>query len=419
MSHRLLFIVFPALSAALAAWLALAADDAPKPKPGADRATIDNGRVLATLGNCNLCHTTDRGASFAGGRALTTAFGTLYATNITPDPETGIGRWSLEDFRRAMREGVAPGGRQLYPAFPYDHYVSVSLPDIDAIYAYLMTRDAVRATAPPNDLRPPYGARPLIGLWKALYFHPQTIVPDPARSADWNRGRYLVDGIAHCGACHTPRNGLGAEDRDRDLAGGEAEGWHAPALDQSSPAPVNWTVDALVVYLRSGFDQNHGASRGPMAPVTRNLSSVPEADVRAIAVYIASRAGQSKAGPAVAMKREQIGDPPGGNDEGAVLYEGACAGCHNSGTRGVRLENSTAVTDVVSTNMARVIADGVSPAEGEPSRSMPGFRGALTAAQIAAVARYVRARYSRAAPWADLEAEVSKLLGQRPPGSAS
>ena len=419
MSLRPLFIVLGVLSAALAAWLALAADDAPKPRPVADRATIDNGRVLATLGNCNLCHTTDRGASFAGGRALTTAFGTLYATNITPDPETGIGRWSLEDFRRAMHEGLAPGGRQLYPAFPYDHYASVSLPDIDALYAYLMTRDAVRATAPPNDLRPPYGARALIGLWKTLYFHPQAIAPDPARSAEWNRGRYLVDGIAHCGACHTPRNGLGAEDRDRDLAGGEAEGWHAPALDQSSPAPVNWTVDALVVYLRSGFDQNHGASRGPMAPVTRNLASVPEADVRAIAVYIASRAGQSKAGPAVAMRREQIGDPLGGSDEGAVLYEGACAGCHNSGTRGVRLENSTAVTDVVSTNMVRVIADGVSPAEGEPSRSMPGFRGALTAAQIAAVARYVRARYSRAAPWADLEAEVSKVVGQRPPGSAS
>ena len=416
---RLLFVAFTAALAALAAWLAVAADDAPKAKPGPDRATIDKGRALATLGNCNLCHTTERGASFAGGRALATAFGTLYATNITPDPETGIGRWSLEDFRRAMREGLAPGGRQLYPAFPYDHYASVSLPDIDAIYAYLMTRDAVRATAPPNDLHPPYGARPLIGFWKALYFHPQAIVPDPARGADWNRGRYLVDGIAHCGACHTPRNGLGAEDRERDLAGGAAEGWHAPALDQSSPAPVNWTVDALVVYLRSGFDPSHGAARGPMAPVTRNLANVPEADVQAIAVYIASRAGQSKAGPAVAVKREQIADPPGGSDEGAVLFEGACAGCHNSGTRGVRLENSTAVTDVVPTNMVRVIADGVSPAEGEPSRSMPGFRGALTAAQTVAVARYVRSRYSRAAPWTDLEGEVNKVLGQRPSGSAS
>jgi mono/diheme cytochrome c family protein len=156
-----------------------------------------------------------------------------------------------------------------------------------------------------------------------------------------------------------------------------------------------------------------------MGPVMRNLASVPEADVQAIAVYIASRAGQSKVGPAVAVKREQVGDPPGGNDEGAVLFEGACAGCHNSGTRGVRLENSTTVTDVVPTNMVRVIVDGVSPAEGEPSRSMPGFRGALNAAQTAAVARYVRSRYSRAAPWTDLEVEVTKVRSERPPGSAS
>src|SRR5262249_8905233 len=211
-----------------------------------------------------------------------------------------------------------------------------------------------------------------------LYFRPQAVAADPAHSAEWNRGRYLVDGLAHCGACHTPRNGLGAEERSRDLAGGESEGWHAPALDESSLAPTRWSVDALVVYLRSGFDANHGASRGPMAPVTGNLASAPEDDVRAIAVYIASRAGT--AGQALAVKREQAVARPAGGDEGAPLFEGACAGCHNSETRGVRLENSTAVTDVVPTNIVRVVTDGLSPVEGEPSRAMPGFRAAFTAA---------------------------------------
>ena len=419
MKPRPLAAAAGALCAGLAAWLAVAADEAPRSAPGADRATIDKGRALATIGNCNLCHTAARGASFAGGRALVTPFGTVYGTNITPDPETGIGRWSIEDFRRAMREGVAPGGRQLYPVFPYEHFASVNQQDIDAIYAYLMTRAPVRATVPPNDLRPPYNARPLIAVWKGLYFRPQVIVVDPAQSAEWNRGRYLVDGLAHCGACHTPRNGLGAEERSRDLGGGESEGWHAPALDEGSVAPTRWSVDALVVYLRSGFDANHGASRGPMAPVTSNLANVPEADVRAIAVYIASRAGKSTAGQALAVKREQLTDSPMGGDEGATLFEGACAGCHNSGTRGVRLENSTAVTDVVPTNIVRVVTDGLSPVEGEPSRAMPGFRGAFTAAQTAAVVRYVRAHYSRAPPWPELDAEVNKVRGERPSGSAS
>ena len=422
MKPRLLRAAVAGLCAALATWLALASGEAPRePHPRPDRAAIDRGRALAALGNCNVCHTAERGTSFAGGRPLATPFGTLYATNITPDPETGIGRWSVEDFRRAMREGVAPGGRQLYPAFPYDHFANVDLQDIDAIYAYLESREPVRASIPPNDLRPPYGARPLIALWKALFFHPQVVTADPAQSAEWNRGRYLVDGLAHCGACHTPHNGLGGEERQRDLAGGEAEGWHAPALDQSSPAPVNWTVDALIVYLRSGFDPNHGASRGPMAPVTRNLAGVSEADVRAIAVYVASRAGQSKAGPAVAATREQVAESPAEatGDEGAVLFEGACAGCHNSGTRGVRLENSTAVTDVVPANIVRVVTDGLNPIDGEPSRAMPGFRGALSAAQTVALVRYVRARYSRAPPWSDLEAEVNKVRSESPSGSAS
>jgi mono/diheme cytochrome c family protein len=387
----------------------------------ADRDAVERGRALALLGNCNVCHTAPHGATFAGGRALPTPFGTLYATNITPDAETGIGRWSRDDFLRAMREGVAPGGRELYPAFPYDHFARVAASDLDALYAYVSTRDAVRATTPPNALRPPFNARSTIALWKLLYFHPQPIIADPTQSDEWNRGRYLVEGSAHCGACHTPRNALGAEERARDLGGGDAEGWHAPALDERSPAPVRWTVDALVTYLRSGFDARHGASRGPMAPVTRNLAQAPEGEVRAIAVYIASRAGRSDVGARLAVTRAEIAAGPadGDGDEGAMLYEGACASCHDRALRGVQLENSTAVTDVVPTNIVRVVTDGLAPVEGEPSRSMPGFRGAFTAAQTAALVRYVRARYSRAPPWPDVEATVDKVRSERFAGGMS
>jgi mono/diheme cytochrome c family protein len=385
------------------AWLAAAGRALP---PGLgtwpDRAMINKGRALAAIGNCNVCHTTEGGASFAGGRPLDTPFGTLYSTNITPDQETGIGRWTAEDFRRAMREGMAPDGGHLYPAFPYDHFARVDLRDIDAIYAYLMTRDSVHSSTPENALRPPFGARPLIAVWKLMYFHPEPIPPDPSQSSEWNRGRYLVEGLGHCGACHTPRNAMGAEESNRNLSGGEAEGWHA-----------------LVLYLRSGFDEHHGASRGPMAPVTRNLASVPEADVRAIAVYIASLAGRSTTGPALAATREQLAATDAGDAQAAVLYEGACASCHDRTLSGVQLANSTAVTDVVPTNIIRVITDGLTPIDGEPSRSMPGFRGALTAEQTAALVRYIRARYSRAAPWPDVETEVAKIRAEHPSRSAS
>ena len=401
-------------------WIA-AADDAPVTNPQApfDRRMIDAGRSLALIGNCNSCHTVERGATFAGGRALKTPFGTLYSTNITPDVDTGIGRWTAADFRRAMGQGVAPGGKELYPAFPYDHFARVERADVDAIYAYLMTRQPVHAVTPPNELRPPYNLRPLLVFWKALYFHPQAIVPDPAKSAEWNRGRYLVDGLAHCGACHTPRNAQGAEERGHDLEGGEAEGWHAPALAETSRAPTRWTADALVAYLQDRFVEDHGTSRGPMAPVSHNLARVPDADVRAIAVYIASRAGQSNVGPSLAVTREQLAALPAraadGTDPAAILYTGACADCHDRTQRGVHLEYSTAVTDSAPSNIARVVTDGLGPVEGRPIRTMPGFRGALTAAQTAAVIRHVRARYSVAPPWPDVEREVDKARGDRPP----
>src|SRR5205809_768305 len=256
-----------------------------------DAAVVAKGAELAAIGNCRSCHTKSGGEPFAGGLPLSTPFGTIHSTNITPDPDTGIGLWSGEDFLRAMHDGVDRAGRHLYPAFPYDHFTRMDALDVAAIYAFIMTRDPVRAESPANRLRPPAGFRPAIAVWKALYFEPGVYRPDPSKSATWNRGAYLVEGLAHCGACHTPRNALGAERGSAQFAGGDVDNWHAYALTDQSHAPVPWDADALFAYLRDGWHPDHGTARGPMAEVVSNLSSVPSSDVRAIAVYMAGVSG--------------------------------------------------------------------------------------------------------------------------------
>src|SRR5688500_2049759 len=188
-----------------------------------DPALIEKGAQLAAVGNCIACHTVPGSKAFAGGLAVPTPFGTIYSTNITPDPETGIGRWSETAFIRAMREGVDREGNHLYPAFPYDHYTRVTDEDNSALYAYLMTREPVAATSPENELRFPLGFLPLLAGWKLLFFEEGVFQPNPEQSEEWNRGAYLAEGLGHCGSCHTPRNRLGALDEDRHYAGGEAE----------------------------------------------------------------------------------------------------------------------------------------------------------------------------------------------------
>lgn len=198
---------------------------------------IERGATLAMIGDCVVCHTAERGVPYAGGRPLATPFGTLYATNITPDQATGIGSWSFAAFRRAMREGISRDGSHLYPALPYEHFTHVTDDDLMALYAFLMTRRAIRAPAPHNELVFPLGFRPLLAGWNLLFLHRGPFVAKPGESAEWNRGAYLVEGLGHCGGCHTPRNLAGGEERHRAFAGGVAEGWNAPALDPSNRSP--------------------------------------------------------------------------------------------------------------------------------------------------------------------------------------
>jgi mono/diheme cytochrome c family protein len=386
-----------------------------------DPTLVAKGAWLASIGNCNTCHTASNGRNFAGGRPLSTPFGTIYATNITPDPETGIGRWSPSDFLRAMHQGVDRDGRDLYPAFPYDHYTHVADDDVNAIYAFLMTRDPVRALTPANRILVP---RPALAVWKALYLKPGPLAADTAHDASWNRGRYLVNGLGHCGACHTPRNALGAEKEQEDLAGGTAEGWRAPALNEASPAPSLWTVEQLVTYLRTGFDAAHGTAAGAMAPVAHNLSTVPEPEVNAIAVYIASRmggsagarataAGTAPGGPGAAGAEQSVhGEDAPANaskaNDGDAIYRTACARCHDGGRRGIALDSSTSTTDTTPTNLIRVTLDGIHPREGENGGMMPAFRGALDDTQLASLVAFLRTRFGHAPPWQDVGGEVAK-----------
>jgi mono/diheme cytochrome c family protein len=383
-------------------------------------ALIANGAELAAVGNCALCHTAPGGKPFAGGLAIATPFGAIYSTNITPEPDSGIGSWSRAAFQRAMREGVDRSGRYLYPAFPYDHFTNVSDPDLIALFAFLMTREPVRAGTPANKLPFPLNIRLIVAGWQLLFFNDSRFEPDAAKGEQWNRGAYLVDGLGHCGSCHTPRNLFGAEKSQQALAGGMAEGWDAPALNSASPAPVPWTEDALFGYLRNGWDPAHGVAAGPMRPVVRDLARVPEADVHAMAVYLASLAGVSeedrheKAGAARAFAEQRewgaMAPENSNGGDGEQIFAGACADCHRrGGTAPVDLALTTTVNLPDPRNLIHVILDGITPEEGEKGPIMPGFGDVLTDPQVVALVDYVWAHFTERSAWPDVARYVRQM----------
>src|SRR5271166_646302 len=400
-----------ALAIALIWRPAIAAVDPPPPQ-SFDSALVKRGRELAAIGNCNDCHTVRGARNFAGGLPVPTPFGTIFSTNITPDPETGIGQWSEAAFLRAMRLGVDREGRHLYPTFPYDHFTNVTDEDDRALYAYLMTREPIVAAARANELRFPFNQRIVVAGWKLLFLRRETYHPDTTKSAEWNRGAYLVEGLAHCGACHTPRNALGAERRHVAFSGGKADDWSAYAINTQSPAPVAWDADALDFYLRNGWHPDHGTARGPMAEVVSNLAAVRASDVHAIAVYMADVFGAPHAArdraAVVAEARPGAGKAP--NSEGAAIYAAACADCHESGRSppfgGINLALSSALSAPDPRNLVNIVLAGVRPVEGERSPIMPGFAGTMNDQQIAVLVNYLRSRFTRQPPWSGLEKTI-------------
>lgn len=386
-------------------------------------ATVERGRLLAAAGACAVCHTAPGGTANAGGRAMETPFGTIYTTNLTPDEETGLGRWSFSAFQRAMREGISRDGRHLYPAFPYTSFAKATDDDLMALYAYLMSQAPVRAAPPDNSLRFPYSVRPLMAAWNAVFHDPAPFRPDPSRSAQWNRGAYLVEGLGHCGACHTPRNALGAERGGHAyLSGAVVDGWEAPPLSALSRAPVAWSADAFYRYLRDGHTHEHGVAAGPMAPVVQELRALPDEDIRAMASYLASFNTTTSAAPGAAQvvaaarqSAQQLAGP------GQRLFEGACAACHHDGDGpqllGLNLPlalNSNLHSDLPD-NLIRVVLDGIADPVAPEVGFMAGFRHSLNDAQIAQLATYMRQRFAPDKPaWTDLQHSVARVRREPP-----
>ena len=383
-------------------------------------ATIARGRLLAAAGDCVVCHTAPGGQPNAGGRAMDTPFGTVYTTNLTPDPETGIGRWSLAAFQRAMREGIARDGRHLYPAFPYTAFTKMTDEDITAVYAYLVAQPAVAHQPPATQLPFPFGLRPLLAGWNALYLDQGLQPTVTTQTPEWNRGAYLVNSVGHCSACHTPRNALGAEQGGSAyLAGALVDGWEAPALTALSKSPLPWTQQAFYDYLRHGHSREHGAANGPMAPVVQELSALPDADIRAMASYLASfspAASQPLAAPA--PRQATLPSPT------QRLFENACGACHHDGSGprllglNLPLSLSTKLHSDRPDNLLRVMLEGVREAAGPEVGFMPAFADNLSDAQIAELAGYLRSRFAPDKPaWPGLAERTAQLRAA--PGHAA
>jgi mono/diheme cytochrome c family protein len=367
-------------------------------EPSAD--TIAHGKALATAADCVGCHTADPAKPFAGGKRIETPFGAVYSSNLTPDRDTGLGAWSDEDFRNAVRYGVAPDGSRYYPAFPYPYFTKLTRDDLMAIRAYLATLPAVRNPQPPSELRWPLNYRVVMRAWNSLFFRPGIFEPNQQKSAEWNRGGYLVTGVAHCGGCHTPKNFFAADRRGRAFAGGAVGGWFAPRLDNAARSGLkSWSVEDIVEYLQSGRNSKSHAS-GPMARVVINSTSkMSDADVRAIAVYL-------KDLPAGAAEPN---DPPLPQTEmaaGRAIYDRACISCHEADGSGAPriyppLPGNANLQSADPASTLRIILDGAQTltTERAPNKgSMPAYASQLSDRQIADVTNYIRNSWGNAAP---------------------
>ena len=343
-------------------------------------ALVERGEYLTRAADCTACHTAPGGQPFAGGLAFHLPFGTIYASNITPDRETGIGAWSDAEFVRALRQGVDRHGRNLYPAFPYAAYALLSTDDALAIRAYLATLQPVRSALPGDVLRFPFNQRYLVRAWNLLFLTSRRFEADPARSPAWNRGAYLVEALGHCGECHTPRTRMLALDNARKFAGAEQVGWQAYNLTSDPVHGIGgWSDSALATYLSSGQAEGHGPASGPMAEAVENsLRFLTADDIGAMVTYLRSIAPQPDGPPAVQAENPA----PAADALGAHLFAQACQGCHlpdGSGRQSLwaSLRGSHTAADPAAINLVQVLMQGSEISTGEGTMFMHGFGGGI------------------------------------------
>lgn len=362
--------------------------------------TVERGKALTEAADCASCHTADPAKPFAGGKQIDTPFGGIYSPNLTPDRDTGLGAWSDDEFYRALHYGVARDGSRYYPAFPYPNFTKMIRDDVLAIRAYLATLTPFRNTPPPPELRWPLNYRVVMRAWNLLFFRPGIFEPNQQKSAEWNRGGYLVTGAAHCGACHTPKNIFGADKRGRALSGGLVQGWFAPRLDGAEFSGLkSWSVDDIVEYLQSGRNGKSHAG-GLMADVVVNSTSkMSDADVRAIAVYL-------KGLPAGAPEPVVTPPPQAEMTAGKAIYARDCIPCHEADGSGAPriyppLPGNANLQSADPSSTLRIILDGaqtVTTPRAPNTGSMPAYAKELSDQQIADVTNYIRNSWGNVAP---------------------
>jgi mono/diheme cytochrome c family protein len=367
-------------------------------------ASTDAGKYQAVLGDCAGCH----GKNLAGGITLMTPFGKLVTPNITSDKDTGIGNWSAGDFRQAMKDGVSPGGKLLYPAMPYVNYARMSDGDIAGLWAYLRAAKPVHNTVNTNQLRFPFNLRFMMRGWNILFFRPAPYTDNPAKSTAWNRGAYLVAGPAHCGACHTPKNLFGA-DKPPALSGASLQGWFAPDLTSDPTAGLGgWTADDIVQYLATGKNA-HSIASGPMAEAVENSTSkMTDGDLKAVAVYLKDLPPSSGNGGGASGIEAQM-------KSGIALYDVNCAACHGRDGKGSvifpPLTGSAVVNQTSAETLVRVVlagTKGAATAKAPTGQAMPSFAWKLNDAQVADILTYVRNNWDNGAPAVSADA-VGKI----------
>jgi len=353
---------------------------------------IERGRYLTAMGDCVACHTPDGGKPFAGGLTVQTPFGALVSPNITPDPATGIGNWTDAEFLRAMHSGIDRAGHHLYPAFPYVYYTRVSDEDVLAIRAYLETLQPVVNKVVPNQLPFPFDVREGVAAWNELNFTPGLFKPDPTKTAEWNRGAYIVTGLEHCGLCHTPKTASGGDDNGHYLQGATLEGWYAPNITGDTRTGIgSWSLDEIAAYLRDGHNSVAAAS-GPMREEIENSSSkLTNADLHTVAVYLKDLPGQDHAVAPVGADTQAM-------QAGQAIYVDECSACHTRSGNGIprlipALKGAPAVQQDSAASLVRVVLQGAQSAQtarAVTGPAMPALGWKFSDEQVADVVTYIR-----------------------------